>query len=66
MPLSTTKWTALGPAPIATPNVSLGFSAGRIEAAAPDPTNADTMYIAANGGGVWKTGVWNAAPQAPT
>ena len=66
MLLSTTKWTALGPAPIATPNVSLGFSAGRIEAAAPDPTNADTMYIGANGGGVWKTGVWNAAPQAPT
>ena len=66
MLLSTTKWTALGPAPITTPNVSLGFSAGRIEAAAPDPTNADTMYIGANGGGVWKTGVWNAAPQAPT
>jgi photosystem II stability/assembly factor-like uncharacterized protein len=62
MNLTDTKWTAIGPSPTATPNVSLGFSAGRIEVAAPDPTNADTMYIGANGGGVWKTGVWNNAP----
>jgi photosystem II stability/assembly factor-like uncharacterized protein len=59
MNLSNTKWTPIGPAPVDTPNVSMGHSAGRIEAAAPDPTNADTMYIGANGGGVWKTGVWN-------
>jgi photosystem II stability/assembly factor-like uncharacterized protein len=62
MSLSNTKWTAIGPAPTDTPNVSLGHSAGRIEVAAPDPTNADTMYIGANGGGVWKTGVWNNPP----
>jgi hypothetical protein len=66
MNLSNTKWTAIGPAPTDTPTVGLGFSAGRIEVAAPDPTNADVMYIGANGGGVWKTGVWNTAPQAPT
>jgi len=59
MNLSPTKWTAIGPAPVDTPNVSLGFSAGRIEAAAPDPGNIDTMYLGASGGGVWKTGVWN-------
>ena len=59
MNLSNTKWTAIGPAPTDTPTVGLGFSAGRIEVAAPDPTNADVMYIGANGGGVWKTGVWN-------
>lgn len=59
MNLSDTKWTAIGPAPTDTPTVGLGFSAGRIEVAAPDPTNADVMYVGANGGGVWKTGVWN-------
>ena len=59
MNLSNTKWTAIGPAPTDTPTVGLGFSAGRIEVAAPDPTNADVMYLGASGGGVWKTGVWN-------
>jgi photosystem II stability/assembly factor-like uncharacterized protein len=59
MTLSDTAWSAIGPAPTDTPQVSLGHSAGRIEVAAPDPTNADVMYIGANGGGVWKTGVWN-------
>lgn len=62
MGFSSTKWTAIGPAPTDTPGVSLGHSAGRIEVAAPDPTNADTMYVGANGGGVWKTGVWNNLP----
>jgi len=59
MSLSNTQWTAIGPAPTDTPNVSLGHSAGRIEVAAPDPGKADVMYVGANGGGVWKTGVWN-------
>jgi hypothetical protein len=57
--LSTTKWTPIGPAPIHTPGVAQGFSAGRIEVAAPDPTNSDVMYIGADNGGVWKTGTWN-------
>src|SRR5258707_1391761 len=59
MTLSDTVWSAIGPAPTDTPQVSLGHSAGRIEVAAPDPTSNDVMYIGANGGGVWKTGVWN-------
>jgi len=58
MNLSSANWTAIGPAPVNTPGVSLGDSAGRIDVAAPDPGNVDTMYIGASGGGVWKTGVW--------
>jgi photosystem II stability/assembly factor-like uncharacterized protein len=59
MNLDKVHWMAIGPAPVDTPGVSLDFSAGRIEAAAPDPGAVDTMYVGASGGGVWKTGVWN-------
>ena len=62
MGLSSTKWTAVGPAPVDSPNVSLGASAGRIEVAAADPKNVDVMYVGGSGGGVWKTGVWTAEP----
>ena len=60
--LSTTHWFPFGPAPIDAPNVGLGLACGRIEAAAADPSNPDVMYVAANNGGVWKTGVWNNDP----
>jgi photosystem II stability/assembly factor-like uncharacterized protein len=60
--LSTTNWTAFGPAPIDTPNVGLGLGSGRIEAAAPHPVSTDVMYVAGSAGGVWKTGVWNSDP----
>src|ERR1700761_6298384 len=60
--LSTTKWNSIGPSPVDTPGVSLGVSAGRAEVAAPDPKNADVMYVGGSNGGVWKTGVWPAAP----
>jgi photosystem II stability/assembly factor-like uncharacterized protein len=60
--LSTTSWFPIGLAPIDAPNVGLGFAAGRIEAAAPHPTDPDVMYVGANNGGVWKTGVWNSNP----
>src|SRR5438067_3810637 len=52
----TSTWTAIGPAPITngqTPG-SLPVS-GRITGIAADPTDANTIYIAAAGGGVWKT-----------
>jgi hypothetical protein len=49
IPLSGSTWTALGPAPI-----DVGFS-GRLAGVAADPTNANVIYIAAAGGGVWKT-----------
>src|SRR6266487_2591488 len=52
--LSTVAWTAIGPAPLnssqATGNVS-----GRITAIAAHPTDANTIYVAPAGGGVWKT-----------
>src|SRR5262249_17485503 len=54
MQLSTVAWTAIGPAPLnssqATGNVS-----GRIAAIAAHPTDANTIYVAPAGGGVWKT-----------
>ena len=60
--LTTTDWFPFGPSPIDAPGVGLGLADGRIEAAAPDPANADTLYAAANDGGVWKTGVWGNDP----
>jgi photosystem II stability/assembly factor-like uncharacterized protein len=55
-PLNATTWTALGPAPI--PNgqrPGSGPVTGRIAGIATDPGNANIIYIAAAGGGVWKT-----------
>src|SRR5207249_862626 len=51
--LSTTAWTALGPAPLnsADPN---GNVSGRIAAIAAHSTDANTIYVAPAGGGVWK------------
>ncbi len=43
--------TSLGPAPIGFANPSTG----RIDAIAASPTDPNTIYIAAAGGGVWKT-----------
>lgn len=60
--LSTTSWVPIGPAPIDAPQVGLGLAAGRVEAAAPHPTQPDVMYVAGSNGGVWKTGVWNNDP----
>jgi hypothetical protein len=56
-PLSNTTWSAIGPAPQATtspPNGNTNVS-GRITGVAVDPTNSNNIYIAAAGGGVWKT-----------
>lgn len=49
IPLSDTSWTTIGPAPIAGPY------AGRVTGVAADPTNANVIYIATAGSGVWKT-----------
>ncbi len=60
--LSTSTWTQLGPfATAQSPEFSGPVMAGRIETAAPDPTNANVMYLAADGGGVWKTTDWLSA-----
>jgi photosystem II stability/assembly factor-like uncharacterized protein len=56
IPLDPVNWTALGPAPIAngqTPGRQP--VSGRISAIAADPNDANVLYLAAAGGGVWKT-----------
>src|SRR5206468_3924151 len=56
VPLSSTSWTALGPAPIVHGLTIGGLTgSGRIDAIAAHPTDANTVYVAAAGGGVWKT-----------
>jgi len=52
-------WTSIGPAPsVDNEVVSTGYienTSGRITAIAAHPTDVDIIYIAAAGGGVWKT-----------
>src|SRR6476659_5545567 len=48
-------WSALGPAPINYDYWSTGRAAGRVSAVAIDPRDGNTVYLAAAGGGVWKT-----------
>jgi hypothetical protein len=52
LPLNSSLWTALGPASL-TDGATL--YSGRIAAVAGDPTNVNVIYVAAAGGGVWKT-----------
>ena len=55
--LTTAEWISYGPGPIAhghTPG--LEAVSGRITAVAVDSKFSNVMYIAAAGGGVWKTG----------
>ena len=52
--LSTVAWTAIGPAPLNSAD-STGNVTGRITAIAAHPTDANTIYVAPAGGGVWKT-----------
>ena len=49
-------WTALGPAPV-TNGQTTGSQpvSGRVAGLAADPTDANIIYAAAAGGGVWKT-----------
>jgi hypothetical protein len=51
--LSTTNWTAIGPAPLESGG-GLGAISGRIEAAAPDLVDPTVLYVAGNNGGIWK------------
>ena len=56
LPLTTGTWTALGPAPIASgQRPGGGPVSGRIAGIAADPGNANVLYVAPAGGGVWKT-----------
>jgi hypothetical protein len=54
--LSSTSWTAVGPAPLNNGEVpGAAAVSGRVTGVATDPTDANTIYIASAGGGVWKT-----------
>jgi len=65
--VSAAAWTPLGPMPIDGENpayadpvwsnygAGIGISTGRLTALAVDPTDANTVYIGAADGGVWKT-----------
>ena len=59
IPLNPVSWTCIGPAPaIDNDVISTGYienTSGRITAIAAHPTDANTIYVAAAGGGVWKT-----------
>ena len=50
--LNTNTWTPIGPASL---NSGGGLVSGRITGIAVDPSNPANIYIAAAGGGVWKT-----------
>ncbi len=54
IPLSATTWTAIGPAPLNSVDVTFNVS-GRISAIAASPTDPNKIYVAAAGGGVWRT-----------
>jgi hypothetical protein len=56
IPLNSTSWTLIGPAPVNNGGVPGNLAvSGRITGIAADPTNANIVYTAAAGGGVWKT-----------
>jgi uncharacterized repeat protein (TIGR01451 family) len=51
-----TSWTPVGPAPVTNGQVPGGGAvSGRITGVAADPIDPNTIFIAAAGGGVWKT-----------
>src|SRR5262245_5817711 len=62
IPLNPNSWTSVCPAPISSFTTLGTLSAsGRTTAVAADPTDANTIYIGAASGGVWKTTNANAA-----
>ena len=59
IPLNTTSWTALGPAPA---SITGTRNSGRTTAIVADPTDPNIVYIGAASGGVWKTTNANSSP----
>jgi hypothetical protein len=56
IPLSSSNWTALGPATVTNGQIPGGGQvSGRVTGLATDPTNSNIMYVSTAGGGVWKT-----------
>src|SRR5947208_5627743 len=62
--LNTSSWTPIGPMPISG-YPELGHPTGRTEVVAPDPTDANVMYLGGGNGGIWKTTNW-LDPNGPT
>jgi uncharacterized delta-60 repeat protein len=54
-PLLYSSWTPIGPAPLLNGSPDGGPVSGRITGIAADPHDPNTFYIAAAGGGIWKT-----------
>jgi uncharacterized protein (TIGR03437 family) len=52
-PAGASSWVSLGPSVVNSP--TRGLISGRITSLAIDPANSSTVYVAAAGGGVWKT-----------
>jgi hypothetical protein len=61
IPLSTSAWTAIGPAPASSTGTG---NSGRTIAIACDPTDPNVIFVGAASGGVWKT--TNASTTPPT
>jgi hypothetical protein len=57
-PINPLSWTPIGPTAISDYNFQGPIVSGRVAVAAPDPTNANAMYLASDDGGVWKTSDW--------
>jgi hypothetical protein len=56
IPLSPANWADIGPAALNKSQIpGAGLSSGRVAGVAADPTNANIIYAATAGGGVWKT-----------
>ena len=56
VPLSNAAWSLIGPGPLTGGQIAgAGNVSGRVAGIAADPTNANIIYMAAAGGGVWKT-----------
>lgn len=56
LPLSLSQWTPTGPGPIVNGNTAGNLpTSGRTGGVAAHPTDPNTLYIAAVGGGIWKT-----------
>ncbi|HWG21331.1 MAG TPA: hypothetical protein VG225_12445, partial [Terracidiphilus sp.] len=56
--LNASSWTAIGPASLNNNgfnSVSVDDTSGRVTGIAADPNDANVLYVAAAGGGVWKT-----------
>lgn len=59
IPLNSATWTAVGPGGLGSTSSFGGGKggpvSGRVSGVAGDPTNANVLYAAASGGGVWKS-----------